>query len=224
MKKIGFTLAEVLIVLAIIGTISSLTLPALIVKQKGSEIGAKLGRTRQILQAANEQYLLDEQLNNLSGIKGAPYYLYNIANKIKGAKFVSSGTMLLLPSGTQIFMDNIPPGQGRCALNTTTPEETDDNGNVTKEEEVIMNGSYQGEIACLRVNISPNEGLINGRNVFYFVVDQTGAVVPYGSKKLGSQETGCNANDTTQSGNLGCAGVIFDNNLKLPDTYKIPKS
>ena len=217
MKKFGFTLAEVLIVLGIIGTVSALTLPAVVMQQKSSQIGAKLGRVRQVLIAANEQYLLDEELDSLTPIKDSNY-LPNIVKKIKGANYYNS--TLYLPIGASVTKQaNSSTSAGECYL---------------------KDGSFGGTVACIKVDLSNGALSANGtpigvigRDIFYFLIDKTGAVVPYGSQKLGAPGTPtsnnyamCDANNSkkTTKNNMGCAGVIFDNNLKIPESYTIPKT
>lgn len=60
MSKKGFTLAEVLITLGIIGIVASLTLPALIQNNKNKEVEAKL---KKIYSAMNQAILLSEKDN-----------------------------------------------------------------------------------------------------------------------------------------------------------------
>ena len=230
MKKNGFTMAEILIVLAVIGVIASLTIPAIITKQKSSQIGTKLSKARQLILAANEQYLLEEEVDDLTVISGDKY-LSGIATKLKNAhkgEYDASGKMinkdvLYIPSGAVLKLVDTP-GTDPCKLSTTTPAKKE-NGKIVEEEKTTMNGSYRGEIACLEVNITRGNGTVVGRDLFYFVIDKTGAVVPYGSTMLGSQETACDANnpDATTKNNKGCAGIIYENNWKLPSTYAVPK-
>ena len=65
MKK-RFTLAEVLITLAIIGVIATFTLPTLNTNIIGSEAGPKLMKAVSVLEQANRQLLADKNVSRLS--------------------------------------------------------------------------------------------------------------------------------------------------------------
>ena len=65
MKK-GFTLAEVLITLAIIGVVATITLPTLNTNIIGSEAGPKLMKAVSVLEQANRQLLADKNVSRLS--------------------------------------------------------------------------------------------------------------------------------------------------------------
>ena len=60
MKKIAFTLAEVLITLGIIGIVAAMTLPTLIQSNKNKEVEAKL---KKIYSVMNQAILLSEKDN-----------------------------------------------------------------------------------------------------------------------------------------------------------------
>ena len=57
MKKLGFTLAEVLITLGIVGVIAAITLPALMADTTSAQIGPKLAKAVATFEQANEVLL-----------------------------------------------------------------------------------------------------------------------------------------------------------------------
>lgn len=67
-KKFGFTLAEVLITLGIIGVVAALTAPALIQNVGSAKIGPTLAKVKSTIEIANEQILSDNDANKLSSI------------------------------------------------------------------------------------------------------------------------------------------------------------
>ena len=67
-KKLGFTLAEVLITLGIIGVVAALTAPALIQNVGSAKVGPILAKVKSTIEIANEQILSDNDANKLSSI------------------------------------------------------------------------------------------------------------------------------------------------------------
>ena len=63
MKKRGFTLAEVLITLGIIGVVAALTTPALINNSGQAKIGPSLAKFVNTMEVAAEQYMADEGIS-----------------------------------------------------------------------------------------------------------------------------------------------------------------
>lgn len=53
MKKLGFTLAEVLIALSIVGVLAAITLPTLMSDTQSAQVGPKLGKAAAMLEQAN---------------------------------------------------------------------------------------------------------------------------------------------------------------------------
>ena len=68
MKKFGFTLAEVLITLGIIGVVAALTAPALVQNAGTAKVGPTLSKVVATIENANEQLLHDEDATDLSKI------------------------------------------------------------------------------------------------------------------------------------------------------------
>ena len=66
MKNNGFTLAEVLITLGIIGVVAALTTPALYHNVGTAEIGPKLAKFRSTVENANKMMLVENDVNRLS--------------------------------------------------------------------------------------------------------------------------------------------------------------
>ena len=66
MKKSGFTLAEVLITLAIIGVIAALTLPGLMTDTASAQIGPKLAKAVSMFEQGNESLLNTFSVDSLT--------------------------------------------------------------------------------------------------------------------------------------------------------------
>ncbi len=70
MKKIGFTLAEVLITLGIVGVVAALTAPALVQNAGTAQIGPKLAKAVSTIETATETTLLEEGESSIYSMMG----------------------------------------------------------------------------------------------------------------------------------------------------------
>ena len=85
MKKIGFTLAEVLITFGIIGVVAAITLPGLNNNISKSKVGPALAKAVNTLEAANKVALLEYDVIALNDIGGEnDTYLKNISLQLSG--------------------------------------------------------------------------------------------------------------------------------------------
>ena len=71
MKRRGFTLAEVLITLGIIGVVAALTAPALVQNANSAKVGPKLAKAVSTFELANEAMLNEASTNTLKGMSFA---------------------------------------------------------------------------------------------------------------------------------------------------------
>ncbi len=93
MKKIGFTLAEVLITLGIIGVVAALTTPALVQNTGSAQVGPKLAKAVATFENANQN-----MLTNL-GIERITSAGVNEIRKKSSLQIVGSGTINTYNSG-----------------------------------------------------------------------------------------------------------------------------
>ena len=73
-KKFGFTLAEILITLSIIGVVAALTAPALTRNSGNASTGPKLAKVKASFELANQNMMADEGCTNVST------FIYDLAN------------------------------------------------------------------------------------------------------------------------------------------------
>lgn len=191
----GFTLAEVLITLVIIGVIAAITVPSLITKTNNQETVSKLKKTYSTLAQATNQIILDEgPITSWVATKQQVFDLYK--KKLLNAKVCdnSSGCLnqenikymnggyssnwdeedwlykLVLADGTQLMFAILYPNCNKTWYGTE---------NYCAEIVVDLNGAKK-----------PNT---IGKDVFMFILTQN-ALVPAG---CGSYQTDCN---TTMTG------------------------
>jgi len=78
--KFGFTLAEVLITLVIIGVIAAMTIPTLINKTQNQEFVSKLKKTYSVFKSVTDQIINEEGLprGDIGGWASSPENVYNL--------------------------------------------------------------------------------------------------------------------------------------------------
>ena len=86
MKKFGFTLAEILVTLGIIGVVAALTLPNLKINTTNAKIGPALGKAVSTFELANEMMLEDNGWESISqaGFANSAAYIDKLLDYVKG--------------------------------------------------------------------------------------------------------------------------------------------
>src|SRR5271169_857179 len=89
-KKAGFTLVEIMIVVAIIGLLAAIAIPNFVKARSTSQQNACINNLRQ-MDGAMEQYALENKLNS-----GSTYVMSNLKVYIR---LTSSGNLPACPAG-----------------------------------------------------------------------------------------------------------------------------
>ena len=213
MKKFGFTLAEVLITLGIIGVVAALTMPTLLTKINEKIMVNKLKKFYSTMAQAiklNEQenpgtfYTIDHMLDTFtiktictgSDTSCAPktYKYYNGGNADWGVKDqqLEKANYAILADGSiirytpKVSTNGINSGQCDGVFGTSEALST-----VCSEVSVDLNG-----------NKLPNT---LGKDVFYFYITSLG-VVPFGDKA--STQKDASFKDCKSKG-IGCAAYVL---------------
>ena len=229
MKKIGFTLAEVLITLGIIGVVAALTAPALVQNAGTAKIGPTLSKVVSTLENANEQLLHDEDATDISKI--APTtdeYMEKLSKYISGSSYPIDRFTKGAFTPASTWYDKSP-----CTLSWDGSREFKFSDNISL---IIMDikdiyrpkGSFKGDYRLVYVDINGPQTAPNsvGRDIFQMRIDKGGQIVLGGSttgawlrnndKFKYTATTGDYAcNETTVGKGYGCAGSIFENNFKV---------
>ena len=202
MFKKGFTLAEVLITLGIVGVIAAITLPTLTQSTTTAQIGPKLAKAVSAFEQANKA-LLDaygvDRISDTNLSSGGSAYVDALSNHLKfsydGKNIVSKDGIGYVVSMTyNKFNDQIPAHKQRL-------------GSVT----VDINGPKG----------NPNA---SGTDIFSFSLWNDGSLRPMGGTHWlgGSPVAGdeyhwtvqCPTGATPTNPDF-CAGHVFENNLKV---------
>lgn len=219
MKKNGFTLSEVLVVLGIIGVVAALTLPSLMSDTAALQIGPKLAKAVSMFDQANAGVLNDAIADHLadSGLLGNKEdYVNKLTDHLKASeRDVGIGVS---PSGCS----GLDGGNSPFAI-------------VTAKDGMIYEMYYNGKqssgqaahkdkighvIVDINGDANPNEP---GTDIFAFTWWGDGSIKPAGGSNSAS---GCSwtssclgedaqGNKVSVSNYWACAGHIFENNLKV---------
>ena len=242
MKKHGFTLAEVLITLGIIGVVAALTTPTLVQNINSQQVGPRLAKAVSTLELANQNLLNHEEMTSLRST-GAFDHMdgpeIGYLDKLSDYMYIDynwGGTRVAAWRATDYNGEDIAtkaPETFRNALGRAFTEPAMSNDGVIYSFS-IFNADTNPDAqphkrGCGLVLIDVN-GLKTpnrlGKDVFAFELfengilravganawSQTNADFDYGYENA-NEETRCNA-DAVDTG-WTCAGSIIDNNLKV---------
>lgn len=245
MKRLGFTLAEVLITLGIIGVVAALTMPAIVNRSGNAHIGPTLQKTVSTIELANEAIMHEEYVSDLNAVTDSytdDFCVYmdrltrHIANSSTDAGTTYRNGIIIIHTLPNIAVGTWNPE----AHEFNNPSRTISFNNgyafyMTNNVTLVLipnqglydpRGSYLGSYMQMEIDINgaaakPNE---YGTDLFRFIIDRNGKVIPWGSKEYAwltgdhkwndsGEANQCNKDDV-QTG-FGCAGSIFENNLKV---------
>jgi len=254
MKKFGFTLAEVLITLGIIGVIAALTTPALVKNTGSAKIGPTLAKFVNTFETGAEQLLASNEVRSYTGgindmtllskhIIMTPvessYYFKSGSGTSEGitseasAKEIMEHYRNIIQNNPHIHISqpHIPGGNAN-AVGVTIWQLKDGSvmAIIPAENENIAGtkGIYKGIVAEVIYDIDGNKDgrdNIAGKDVYEFLLDKTGILVPVGSaahKNIGQNgkrfvtvfSDECNTSSDSLAQNFACTGKIADNNYK----------
>ncbi|MCQ2744418.1 MAG: type II secretion system GspH family protein [bacterium] len=228
MKRTGFTLAEVLIALGIVGVIAALTMPTFVTKTSTAKIGPQLAKavsgyeqaTKAILNAAETDSLNAALVcpvgnsncapgDRISMISDKKVFLNELSRYMNGSDKDGSGTNFKLADGTEYQLPS-KFRTGQTADSTFPKEVPLATANLSNAMIIDING----------VGTPPDQP---GRDQFFFTMWCDGSLkavgtngwdkgAPTASAELWSSK--CPAN-TAPTDAKYCAGHIFENGLKV---------
>ena len=219
--KQGFTLAEVLITMALIGVVASMTLPTLSVNVQKQQIGPALAKAINTLESANRLALQTENVRTLNQLPNAtngyleamrPYIQYSYVGSIKrpytGTTHTNTHRMYSTKDGIDYIYEN------------SNPARIQDNVNYLP---ISYSGSYYNNI---QIDVNGNNKGPNalGRDLFVVIVDTKGVVIPYGGEAYSQYSSAtsaiwkngvCDSPKATFTDMAACTGSIVDNGYKV---------
>lgn len=230
MKKSGFTLAEVLITLGIVGVIAALTIPMLVSSSRNQANASKLSATISSVESAltsaiaqdgvDDIYETDLWINGLAKFgdyvqaslyDGDDFYADKTVKQLDKTALETnpSGTIYQLKSGAVVFFSDI------------VTEPADDSDKVAE-----LGGALHSPAATVMIDVNgtdvPN---IYGRDIFYYKLGDNGHLYPYGGRdvSISVKEDIANVWDADESDypcvagstGLGCAARLMAEGYKM---------
>ena len=213
-KLIGFTLAEVLITMSIIGVVAALTAPALSRRSGMAKIGPTLSKFVNTFENAAGLAMQAEGLTTLTDIE----------NPVIPMNRISENMLVAGSSDSYTYYDPIG-GEGGTIIATNTYVLKDGSifGVIPVENptELGDKGAYKGIIADVIYDINGNNGNNRaGKDVFKFELDNSGSLIPYASASHKYVDDSIDATclisgaDSSVDTGFACTGEIADHNWK----------
>ena len=223
MKRAGFTLAEVLITLGIVGVVSALVLPTFTTKMQTANVGPRLAKSVAAFEQACIAILSDEQADEFSATDyiESPEVFFRDAlpTHMKGSydseniQFVSAdGAIYKLVSACQSDTDAAKElGNGLFFGG---------HGNLPPHlAGTTRNGCSRGTSAIM-IDIDANNGPNSaGRDRFFFQMMENGSLRPWGGSwdadEYRWQKACPKSSDGIAKYPYNCAGHVMENGLKV---------
>lgn len=215
MKKFGFTLAEVMIALALIGVIASLTIPTFVANSRNRANASKLATTVSAVENAFTSMIASEAANDLTETRyGSEPTEINLGRFLKlsgtdtmaGLYGENTPFVTLNRTATALPVSNIYKMKNGAVLFFNA-------ANVDPAED----DSHPGSIGQLTIDVNgsalPN---VWGRDVFFFRIGNDGILYPAGGEKFElMDDNGANMSCEGNNKNQGCTARLIENNYEI---------
>lgn len=234
MKKLGFTLAEVLITLGIIGVVASLTAPALINDVTERKVGPALQKAKTTFETAAEMVLMDSQLPRLTNVASNNVQLGNALARYMKIYHKNDKYTLYSYWDKTVPMDSVPNAHGAGWNGAGNPYDiymseegfaywiwlSNPNG---QQIEGMPETPSNELIGSILVDINGEKGPNQiAKDCFSFRLFNDGTLRPSGSSYFAENAAGTsgtwkngNCDETHVNAPNTCTGSIFENGLKI---------
>lgn len=235
--KNGFTLAEVLLTLAIVGIVAAVTVPSLMADIQSADTVARLKKAQSVMQEAVKLSMLADGVSELSqGNTTSPGSLwYRIAPYLSFSKNCGYQTFAsdqdCFPNNYK-FLNPAVTTAFYCGTGGDTTDLNISSGILNDGTKVIMHTTGTGwsrnrtsnprlasKFSHVLVDLNGHKGPNQvGRDIFEFMILNDGTVLPGGA--LDDYFYECNKTGTRDDGD-GCAGVGYGCTYKVLKEGKI---
>ena len=231
MKKRGFTLAEVMVALTLVGVIASLTIPTFVASSRNKANAAKLATTISAVENAFTTMIASEAVRDFSETKfvNDPTAL-NLGDYFKTT--TSGATLVPRYGSANPYIDL--DGNALADFPVTRFFEskngaiiTYNTNSVSKNPETVVaeGGSITNSVGRLYIDVNgPAKPNTWGRDVFYFRIGNDGLLYPAGGVNFAilegqSGKTWRSANSDFSCGTskrtIGCTARLIENNYDI---------
>lgn len=217
MKKRGFTLAEVMVALGLIGVIAALTIPIFVANSKNRANAAKLATTVSALENAFTSMIASEAVNDLTETSfGLARTETNLG---KYLKLQGSNTTLNSYYGTASPFVTLSKSSSQPTV--TIIFQAKSGALLIYDDSLVAaaaDDSHPGSIGRLTIDVNGNaKPNVWGRDVFYFRIGNDGILYPAGGDKFKAIDPAV-GNSMSCSGttkNQGCTAKLIEDNYEI---------
>lgn len=212
MRKHGFTLAEILITLGIIGVVAALTAPTLVNNAANAQIRPTLTKAVSALEQVNLAIINNNEYNSLADIPDDNNN-NNIDEYVNALSRQISGAVVDDNNHNRLHM------KGNIDITVTA---------VNNTRTYNAGGGLRGHFADVTIDIDgADQGDEHmGSDWYLFAIDGSGSVLPYGGRALfaANPDLGhwnsdidnnvgpfCDSVETAQNNGINCAGSVMEN-------------
>ncbi len=206
-KKFGFTLAEVLITLAIIGVVAALTTPTLVGSYQKSKVGPSLRKFSNTIETANQHIMGDNDVDLITHTAtNTEEYLEKLSKYLAGAPARKDNNGENenpedenAPQSEYMSLDELEipvlDYKGQDTLGSAPTQnyifnfDTNDSFSIKFVDNIDANrenarASYKGKIANVYYDLNGFETKPNrlGKDIFVFTLDNNGNLIPCGGR------------------------------------------
>lgn len=242
MKKSGFTLAEVLITLGIIGVVAALTTPALVTQSRNQANAAKLAVAVSNLENAFHNAILTEGVDNLNqtqmftalngqadraGFVGQLKRYLNVsdfdvnqtARQFYAQQGVGGAHRMTANGGRNAAIANDAQLDGNMTVETKQGSvvfvgASSPNAGLTAEQVATRGGGLSQSSASIVIDVNGTSAPNTfGRDIFFFELGNNGVLYPWGSVDYSVFRFGGRNNVWTGGGDTGCTNGSLDPGL-----------
>ena len=218
----GFTLAEVLVTIGIIGIVAAMTLPSVITNYQKKQTVIQLKKVYSILNQAIELSEIDNENIKYWNFEQGNADFFNMY--LRPYMNTINSTTRGKTSSIQYTRPNKKPANGIVAFNSSNTEIVSlEDGTTFYLQKTSSQNQYRGIYVDINGYKKPNRV---GRDYFCFSILKDYGLVPYGYKKdTFDRETikndglyGCNYSDGAGAG-IYCAALIITDNWEIRNDY-----
>lgn len=229
----GFTLAEVLVTIGIIGIVAAMTLPSVITNYQKKQTVIQLKKVYSILNQAIELSEIDNENIKYWNFEQGSADFFNMY--LRPYMNTINSTTRGKTSSIQYTRPNKKPANGIVAFHSSNTEIVSlEDGTTFYLQKTSSQNQYKGIYVDINGYKKPNRV---GRDYFCFSILKDYGLVPYGYKKSSSEGTtlvgfdtfdretiknnrtyGCNYSDSAGAG-MYCAALIITDNWEIRNDY-----
>lgn len=200
MKKTGFTLAEILIVLGIVGIIAALSIPTLVSEHQKRIYATSLSAAISNLENAASAVIMKSGVNYLDELADGEFI-----DRLRESLVLEDDTINI--DGTEYLT-----GKNNIAYNiSVSPEERQDEDNTIAQGGNLV-AKYADVIIDVNGEAKPNT---DGRDRFYLVLGHDGKLYPEGGKDWAVYTGGAENFTSTSVGSRNAAAYLMYNGYNM---------